>query len=228
MVAHTAGGGGVASSNLVAPTHFIFFYLNVKFLKIKLIDMKSKINIQLFTIILFIIVGCMSRIIPHAPNFTPIGAICLFGASHFTKKTYAFLVPILIIFFSDLFINNVLYPNSSFIFFYNGFYWQYISYILIISMSVIFLKPKISIFSIGLNSVASSLIFFIISNFGVWIASGMYPLNFIGFISCYVNALPFYYNTLISFLLYSYLLIGAFYLIQRKYNSIKPMHLSYV
>lgn len=222
------GVHGVAGSNPVAPTQFIFFYLNVKLLKIKLTYMKSKINIQLFTIILFIIVGCMSRIFPHAPNFTPIGAICLFGASHFTKKTYAFLVPILIIFFSDLFINNFLYSNSSFIFFHNGFYWQYISYILIIALSITYLKPKISLLNIGLNSVSSSLIFFVISNFGVWVGSGLYSLNFIGFTSCYINALPFYYNTLISFVLYSYLLIGAFYLVQRKYKSVKPIHLSYV
>ncbi len=189
--------------------------------------MKLNLNIQIFTIILFIIVGCMSRIIPHTPNFTPIGAICLFGASHFTKKSYAFFVPIFIIFLSDLFINNFIYVNESFIFLYKGFYWQYISYLLIILLSMITLKRKISFLNIGISSISSSFIFFIITNFGVWFSSGLYSFNFIGLISCYVNALPFYFNTLISFLLYSYLLIGSFYLLQKKYKLIKPIHLLY-
>ena len=170
----------------------------------------------------------MSRILPHAPNFTPIGAICLFGASHFTKKSYAFFLPIFIIFISDLFINNFIFINESFIVFYKGFYWQYISYLLIIILSTFTLKPKISLLNIGLSSFFSSLIFFIISNFGVWYGSGLYSFNLIGLISCYINALPFYYNTLISFLFYSYILIGSFYILQKKYKSVRPVHLLYV
>ena len=190
--------------------------------------MKLNLNPQILTIILFIIFGCMSRILPHAPNFTPIGAICLFGASHFTKKSYAFFLPIFIIFISDLFINNFIFINESFIVFYKGFYWQYISYLLIIILSTFTLKPKISLLNIGLSSFFSSLIFFIISNFGVWYGSGLYSFNLIGLISCYINALPFYYNTLISFLFYSYILIGSFYILQKKYKSVRPVHLLYV
>jgi len=185
-------------------------------------------NIQFFTIFLFIFIGSISRIIPHAPNFTPIGAICLFGASHFTKKFYAFFVPLIIIFLSDLFINNIFYSPTSFIIFYNGVEWQYLSYILIITFSIYFLKPKISFFKIGVTSISSSLIFFIISNFGVWISSGIYPLNLIGFILCYFNALPFYFNIFLSFSLYSYILIGSFYLFQKRFKIIKPKHLLYV
>ena len=176
----------------------------------------------------FILIGSISRIIPHAPNFTPIGAICLFGASHFTKKSYAFFVPLLIIFLSDLFINNVLYSSANFILFYNDFQWQYLSYFLIISFSIYFFKPKISFLNIGFTAISCSLIFYIISNFGVWIGSGIYPFNLIGFISCYFNALPFYLNTLLSFVCYSYILVGAFYLSQKKFKIIKPKHLSYV
>ena len=185
-------------------------------------------NLQFTTIFLFILIGSISRIIPHAPNVTPIGAICIFGASHFTKKSYAFFVPLIIIFLSDLFINNIYYSSGDFILFYNGVQWQYLSYVLIIIFSSFFLRPNLSFLKVGLTAISSSLIFFIISNFGVWVSSGIYQLNFIGFILCYFNALPFYFNNLLSFVFYSYVLVGTFYLFQKKFKIIKPKHLLYV
>jgi hypothetical protein len=80
-----------------------------------------------FSVLTALILLCaFSRIFPHMPNFSPLGAICLFGAAYFTKKWQAFFIPITATWLSDLFINNVIYAEyyPKFTWFYQGFYWQ--------------------------------------------------------------------------------------------------------
>ena len=105
-----------------------------------------------------------SRIFPHPPNFSPILAIALFGAAHFSKKWQAVFIPMLAVWLSDLFINNFVYSNqcSGFIWFYSGFYWQYASYLIIIMSSILFFKNKISISKTLGASLGSSMTFFLL------------------------------------------------------------------
>lgn len=56
--------------------------------------MKEKINLRFSVLVLMIVLAAFSRIIPHMPNFSPLGAIGLFGAAYFSKKWQAFLIPI--------------------------------------------------------------------------------------------------------------------------------------
>ena len=77
---------------------------------------EQKINLR-FTVLTALILLCtFSRIIPHMPNFSPLGAVGLFGAAYFAKKWQAFLIPILATWLSDLFINNVIYGEFYFVF----------------------------------------------------------------------------------------------------------------
>ena len=78
--------------------------------------------------------------------------------------------------------------------------WVYVSLFSIYLLGYYLLKSR-SLKNILLGSVASSVIFFIVTNFGVWLAG--YPSNFAGFSSCYVAAIPFYKYTLSSVLMYS-------------------------
>ena len=92
----------------------------------------NKLNLNLLSILALIFLAAFSRIIPHMPNFTPVGAIALFGGAYFTNKYHAFLVPIFSLWISDLIINNFLFSfYSGFTFFYPGFEWQYSSFLLI-------------------------------------------------------------------------------------------------
>ena len=68
---------------------------------------KLNLNISLITIIIFL--AAATRIFPHPPNFSPIMAIGIFGAAHFTRKWYAFLIPLVAIWLSDMVINNFIY-----------------------------------------------------------------------------------------------------------------------
>ena len=67
-----------------------------------------KINLSFILIISLFIITAFSRVIPHLPNFTPLAALALFGSAHFKNKYYAFLIPLIAVFLSDLFINNKL------------------------------------------------------------------------------------------------------------------------
>ena len=151
--------------------------------------------------VLFLIVGVLMRVIPFAPNFTPLLSISLL-AGLYTKNRYFVILPILIMLISDLFIGNHVTAI-----------WVYSSLLFIFALGY-FMNKKSYSSILGL-SVISTVIFFIVSNFGVWFTGG-YPYNFEGLITCYIAAIPFYKNTLISTLIYS----SSFHLIATFFPSI--------
>ena len=180
----------------------------------------TKNNNNFYFILVIILLASISRIIPHYPNFTPLCAIALFGGKYFKNKYLAFIIPTLALWFSDLIINNFIINQyfESFIFFYSGFYWQYGSLLLIVFLGRKTLKKIYLLKLIGV-SISSSLIFFIISNFGVWASSSLYSNDFMGLISCYIAAIPFYFGTISGTLFYSFFLFGSYELLFK--NSLK-------
>ena len=181
----------------------------------------SKYNIPYVVIISLILVASFSRIIPHIPNFTPIGAIALFGGAYLKNKYHAFLIPIASLWLSDLVLNNFIYSYySDFTWFYPGFIWQYASFILIIIIGYLFLK-KLNFKNVFVTTIGSSLLFFIVTNLGVWMSGTMYTLDLNGLIACYVMALPFYKGTLLGFVTYSAFLFGALEFSKNKFQTLK-------
>ena len=151
-------------------------------------------NVFLVSLIFFAI---LSRFLPHPPNFTPIAAIALLSSKGFTNRWVVFLIPIVSLFISDLFIG--LHATIPFVYF---------SFILITLLGM-YVK-KINIGSVLL----SSTLFFLVSNFGVWLL--YYPISVEGIIQCYTLALPFFLNTVLGDLVYGALLIYPFYALQRR------------
>ena len=188
----------------------------------------KKLNINISLLIGIMFVAALMRLLPHPPNFSPILAIGIFGAAHFTKKWHALFISMLAIWFSDLIINNFIYMNNpEFVWFYNGFLWQYASYLSIILLNIYIFRNKISLLKTFGTAFGSSAIFFLVSNFGVWIGSGIYSKNLIGLVTCYTAGIPFFQNTIISNLLFTTVLFGSYYLIQSQYSSIKNKKLQY-
>jgi hypothetical protein len=183
---------------------------------------EQKINLRFSLLTALILLCAFSRIIPHIPNFSPLGAIGLFGAAHFSKKWQAFLIPIAATWLSDLFINNVIYAQfyPKFTWFYEGFYWQYGSY-LIITLTGLGILNKINIPKVLTGTLASTAIFFLVSNFGCWIGSTTYPQNLGGLITCYAAGIPFLKGTLLGDLFYSGVLFGTFALAQYKFPVLR-------
>jgi hypothetical protein len=154
-------------------------------------------------------------------NFSPLGAIGLFGAAYFTKKWYAIIIPISATWLSDLFINNVIYAKyyPTFTWFYEGFYWQYGSYLLIAIIGFLIFK-KVTVGRVVVGALASSIIFFVVSNFGCWIGNTFYSQSFAGLTTCYAAGIPFLKGTLLGDLCYSGALFGSFELLKIYYPSV--------
>ena len=137
------------------------------------------------------LIAAFSRLIPHPPNFTPLTAIALFGGIYLSDKTLAYLMPIIIMLFSDIFLG---FSSISL--------FVYFSFIIISYIGIKSKKPGIQ------NIILSSIVFFIVSNFGVWILG--YPKTWEGFVSCYTLAIPFFRNSLLGDLFYSGVMILSY------------------
>ena len=145
-------------------------------------------NILLATII---ILAVLSRLVPHPPNFAPITGIALFSSKKINNKLFSVFLPIIPLFISDLFIG---------ISFINIF--VYLSFIIIHFLGSI--SPKIDVKTVLL----SSFIFFILTNLGVWYLG--YPKNIEGLITCFTLAVPFFVNTILGDLFYSFILFRSY------------------
>lgn len=165
----------------------------------------------------FITLAVLSRILPHPYNFTPLGAIALFGAAYFKKAHWAILIPLVAMWLSDLIINNLIFSRffDGFTLFHSGVFWIYGSLVLIALMGRKTLQTVTPLRVAG-SAVGASVIFFLLSNFGVWISGMMYPLTVEGLVACYTAALPFVHYTLAGDLLYSTALFGGFEYLQAR------------
>jgi hypothetical protein len=192
------------------------------FQKIKTNMTTQKINLRFIALTAIILLAAFSRIVPHMPNFSPLGAIGLFGAAHFNKKWQAILIPLAATFLSDLFINNVIYAQyyPTFTWLSQGFYWQYGAYVLI-TLVAFFIFKKVNSATVLTGALASSAIFFLVSNFGCW-PGNFYPQNFGGLMQCYAAGVPFVKGTILGDLFYSAVMFGGFALAQKRFTVLQP------
>jgi hypothetical protein len=166
------------------------------------------VKARLITLSLIILTVAMFRLLPHPPNVSPVAALALFGGAYFTDKRLAFLVPLLALFLSDLLIGL----HDTMIFVYAGF-------VLTVVIGFWISKHR-SGGRILAGVLGSTLLFFLITNFGAWLSHGMYPLTFEGLMQAYVAGIPFLHYSLIGDLLFSALLFGGYALLQRSYPSL--------
>lgn len=160
-----------------------------------------KVN-KFFLATSLIVIAAIYRLLPHPPNATPVGAMALVGGLYIGRKYLAFILPLLALFLSDLVINNTisrsfLSEQTGLVIFSDYMIPVYFSFILIVGIG--FILSKQSAFQkILFGTLLSSVSFFIITNFGVWLSSTGYPKNFSGLMMCYEMAIPFFRNTLLS------------------------------
>ena len=182
------------------------------------LNLKDNNQQRLILLAVMVISTACLRFLPFAFSmpfhFSPVNAIALFSGAYFANRFQSFLIPLLSIWVSDLFL-NYLYMHQ-FQPFYSGFYWQYGTYILLVIVGSL-ITSKTRVTPIVLASLGASLLFFIITNFGVWFSFDMYPKTFAGLVLCYEAAIPFFKNTLISDLCFTTVLFGAAVLINKKY-----------
>ena len=145
--------------------------------------------------ILMVFILIFSRLIPHPPNFTPIVAVAITSGFLFKKKYLWFTVLIISLLLSDFFIG--FYKNMPAI--YGTF--------LLITYFFFNIGSKINYKNLFVFSFLGALIFYLFTNLAVWISSGLYEKSLAGLLECYILAIPFFRNTLISTIFYSYLVL---------------------
>ncbi|MFL5763133.1 MAG: DUF6580 family putative transport protein [Bacteroidia bacterium] len=160
-----------------------------------------------------ILLAAASRLFPHFDNFTPIAAMALFGGVHFSDKRLAVIVPLLAMIISDIgleittgwgFHNTIAYVYGAFA---------------LTSFIGILAKRNPTFLTIAGASLLSSVLFFLITNFGVWAAGGSIG-GAGGLGATYALGIPFFTRTLVGDLFFNAILFGSFYLAQRRVPSL--------
>ena len=164
---------------------------------------------QLLTLSTIIIVLAVFRLLPHWPNVSPVAAMALFGGAYFADKRLAFIVPFVALFISDLIIGL----HNSMIFVYAGF-------ALTVAIGLL-LKGRVTITNTAFAVVAASATFFLITNFGAWLMSGIYMKSAEGLMQAYVAGIPFFQNSLLGNLGYAAVIFGGYYLLQKNVVGLK-------
>lgn len=155
------------------------------------------------TLAAVILLAAASRLSPHPPNFTPIGAIALFGGAHFRERWLAFVVPLAAMVLSDVIIGwHRLVPLV------------YGSFVLTVVIGM-WLRERKTLLPITGAALASSVLFFVLTNFGVWALGSMYPRTLAGLVGAYAAAIPFFRNTAAGDLFYTAVLFGGFGVLER-------------
>ena len=142
------------------------------------------------------VLGAVARLLPHAPNFTPVGSLSLFGGARL-RGWQAFLLPLVLMVVTDPLVGG--YSSAT--------PWVYASFLISVWLGR-YLRGSENAFRIGAVCVVASAQFFALTNFGVWLAGATYPHTASGLALCYVSAIPFFGRTLAGDLLYTGALFG--------------------
>lgn len=161
-----------------------------------------------------------SRVIPHADNFTPMESLVLFGAFFYTARILAFIMPLVLMYVFDFIINNTIArpfftEHDGLVLFSDYMLYNGLSYILI-ALTGLYLLNRLKLTNVLSGSVLSAGIFFLITNFGSWLGSAMYPQTAEGLWMSYIAGLPFLKSTMISTILFSV----VFYTAVRIYEKL--------
>jgi hypothetical protein len=155
-----------------------------------------------------IVLGVLSRLIPHPPNMTAVVGVTLLGAYAIRNPWLAAVIPPAVMALADV----ILGWHSSALFTYTG--------MLVGTLIGRWLLPRLSVIRLGGVAFLASLAFFLISNFGVYLG-GYYGYGFDGLIACYLAAIPFWGNSLIGDL-GSTVILFALFVLARRHVATQP------
>src|SRR5882762_8889622 len=153
-----------------------------------------------------ILIAAISRLLPHPPNFAPIASLAIFGGAVIGNKKYALILPLGALLLSDTLLE--LFTDTK------GFYDISQSFVYGAVILITFLATrikKINTKNILFACIWSGAIFFVLSNFGVWLNGLYYPKTFNGLMQCYYAAIPFYKNELFGSFLLNQFMANVFY-----------------
>lgn len=154
-----------------------------------------------------IVAAVALRLLPHPPNFAPVGAVALFAGATFADRRLAFLIPFVSMVLSDVFLGlHELLPVV------------YLCFALNVMLGW-WLRRRRRVLPIAAATLAGSTQFFLVTNFGCWLL--MYPHTWEGLTTCYVAALPFFRNAILGDLFFAGLLFGGLAVLERAFPGLR-------
>jgi len=180
----------------------------------------QKVNTRNTVLILMIVAAGAFRLVSYKypyvlSNFTPVGAIALFGGAYFTDKWKAYLVPLLTLFLSDIALN---YLYTSKLVFYSDSLWMYLCFAIMVFIGS--LIKKATIVSVALAALVSVAIHWLITDLP-WLYGNLYPHTLAGYGQSLIAAIPFEKNMLFGDALFGLILFGGFELAKSKYSTLR-------
>jgi hypothetical protein len=186
--------------------------------------MNSSKNNIVGSFLLLVIVAALYRIIPGRPfGFAPQWAMAVFAGAVIKDKRWAFVMPVLSMFISDL-LYQILYMGglTSMQGFYEGQWQNYLLFTLLVFVGLA--VKKLNVLRIVVASIAAPTFYFMVSNFLVWASNGATrgldrPKTFNGLMLCYADGIPFYKTSILATLVFSAILFGS-YIFVRNYQAV--------
>lgn len=182
----------------------------------------NNVNVRNWVLVLMILAAVSTRFFSLGEqsawsNFTPVGAIAMFGGTYFANRYKAYIVPLLILFVSDIFINYSY--TGKWTLFYEGFVWVYVAFAAMVFIGT--LIKKVTVNSVLLGSLTGVLIHWLITDIEPWLRGTMYNKDITGYYQSLVAAIPFEKNMLLGNLLFGAVLYGGFELAKSKFSILK-------
>lgn len=187
----------------------------------------SKINPRYAMLLVIILVVAVVRTLTNfssemspLANFTPIGAMALFGGTYFSGKLKPFALPLLTLFVSDFILSLTVFKQYSTGFLYMGWYWTYAAFVLMTIVGKLMIK-KVNVQNVLLAVVVCTLIHWVVSDFGVWLDGTLYTKDFAGWLLCMTAAIPYELTFATGTIIYGAAMFGAFEWLQRQYPQLQ-------
>ncbi len=178
---------------------------------------------RVILLVVFILAAAFSRLVPHLHNFAPVAAVALFAATYLPSRRWSVLLPLIAMFLSDVVLyatKDVAYRDqalSNMLFVYSAYS--------VIALLGQWLRPRVSAGRVVGAALAGSIVFFLITNFGAWLAlsqplsatePAVYERTLGGLLNCYIAGVPFFRGTFFGDVVYTVALFGGFALLERR------------
>jgi hypothetical protein len=187
-------------------------------------DRTGWLNARFITLTAITLAAAVLHVAAPIPNFTPLFAIAMFGGAYFANRAVAITLPLAAMLLGDLLFSFLDYVGAA-----RGYGPQvlslvpfvYGSFVLTVLLGMWIRRRHHAPVAIAAGALASSVLFFIVSNFGAWAVFDFYPKTVAGLVDCYIAAIPFFRYTLASNALFTVVLFGGFALAQRLVASLR-------
>lgn len=167
-----------------------------------------------------IVAAAMTRLLPHPPNFSPVEAMALFGGAYFASRAWSVVVPLAAMLLSDLAL-AALHGGTYFDYMARAGFWLVYACIALSAVLGFGLRGKVGGARVLGYALAGSVLFFVVTNFGVWAGGTLYPRTGAGLAAAYTAGIPFFQWTVLGTLFYAALLFGGFALLRRRMPALR-------